>query len=45
MTMGVIMRVAAVVCFVLAVFNVSPFGLSPVPLGLALWCAATFAGG
>ena len=43
MNANAILRLAAVVCFVLAVFGVAPFGLTPVALGLAFWCASTFA--
>ena len=41
MNASVVMRLVATVCFVLAMFGVAPGGISPVPLGLALWCGST----
>jgi len=35
------LRVVATLCFLLAVFGVAPFGLTPIALGLACWCAAS----
>jgi hypothetical protein len=35
------LRVAGTLCFLLAVFSVSPEGYSMVPVGLALWCGST----
>ena len=37
-----IMRLVATICFVLALFSVTPGGLPMLPLGLALWCGSTF---
>lgn len=34
------LAVAAVICFAVAVFGGSIFGLALVPLGLLLWCAS-----
>lgn len=39
--MTVALRIAATLCFLLAVFGVAPGGLNPVALGLALWCGST----
>lgn len=41
MNVAYLMRLIAVVCFVLAIFGVAPAGIAPVPAGLALWCAST----
>jgi hypothetical protein len=41
MNASALMRLVATICFVLAVFAVAPGGLSPVALGLALWCGST----
>ena len=35
-----VLLVLAFVCFILAAFGVSPFGVALVPCGLALWVAA-----
>ncbi len=37
------LRVLATLFFLLALFGVAPFGLSPVALGLACWCGSTLA--
>ncbi len=36
-----IMRLIATICFVLAMFGVSPGAVAMIPLGLALWCGST----
>lgn len=43
MNANAIMRLVAVILFVLAVFGVAPGGVSPVPLGLAFWVGSSFA--
>jgi hypothetical protein len=42
-SVSVVLRLLAVICFVLAVFGVAPGGLAPIPLGLAFWVGSTFA--
>jgi len=37
----VALQIVAMVCFVLAMFDLGPGWGVMVPLGLALWCAAT----
>lgn len=40
MSINLLLHVLALICFVLAIFNVAPFGLAPIALGLALWVLA-----
>lgn len=40
MSINLLLHILALICFVLSVFNVAPFGLSPIALGLALWVLA-----
>lgn len=40
MNLNLLLHILAFICFVLAVFNVAPFGLAPIALGLALWVLA-----
>jgi hypothetical protein len=37
-----VLRLLAVIAFVLACFGVMPGGFSMIAVGLALWCASTF---
>ena len=41
MGMSRVLRIAATICFVLAVIGVVPTAVLLVPLGLALWCGST----
>lgn len=38
-----VLRIIALICFVLAAFGVSAFGIGLVPAGLACWVASTLA--
>lgn len=40
MSINLLLHILAFICFVLAIFNVAPFGLAPIALGLALWVLA-----
>ena len=40
MNISRVLLLGAVLAFVLAIFGVSPFGLSPIALGLALFAAS-----
>lgn len=41
MTIGTVLRIVALVCFVLAAFGIAAWGLLLLPLGLAFWVAST----
>lgn len=41
MSISAVLRIIALVCFVLAAFGVAAFGVLLVPIGLAFWVAST----
>jgi hypothetical protein len=41
MRTSAILRLIATICFVLAIFGLTPGTVAMVPLGLALWCGST----
>jgi hypothetical protein len=44
MNLSLALRIAATLCFLLAVFGVAPGGVLMLPLGLAFWCGSTLGG-
>jgi hypothetical protein len=41
MNASAVLRIIALICFVLAAFGVAAFGVALVPAGLAFWVAST----